>query len=344
MSEPSPLSKYASSGAMVYYGLVLPAVLLEVIFSVAVASTPGDLVTRAGSYGGVILAAAELLPLVVLSLSAWAVFTFRPSILVTLLVACFFLAVSVTNGITILAFSLDLGDAVVLVVAATFLALAGFSYARGIVLLGGRRADVKSSGPLGYSVLGVALDTAVPIVSALALVLVVEGVVAALNVQATHLPQPLSTLATLYLQTRIGVVFTTLFVAGAAIWVMRQFIEPVILHFTLSASDARRELLSEIEPTTKSVRKVARYRPSPGFAWAFLTIAYCLGIFAALAIFVPRAELYHDLVATIDLHPPAPSPLERLLESSFQSAIVWANIHYAQSQDYLRDIIRLLWG
>lgn len=337
------LSKYVSGSVLVYYALVLPAVVLELVFSVGIASAPGGLLSG-GPYSGAVLTVTRVLPLVMLVVSAWAVFSFRPSLLVALLVAAFFVAVSVTNGVSLFGASLALGEVVVLVVASTFLALVGFAYARGMRLLGGRRPDVRSNGPLAYNVLGVALDSAVPILAALALVLVVGAVVGALGVEASRLPDPLSTLASLYLQSRIGTVFTTLLVAGGAVWVMRQFVEPVVLHFTLNPADARKELLVEIEPTTKSVRKIARYRPSRGFAWGFLAVAYCAGIFAALALFLPRAELYHDLAAALDLHPPPPSATERVLESAFQNAVVWTNIHYAQSQAYIRDIIRLLWG
>lgn len=231
-----------------------------------------------------------------------------------------------------------------MVVVATFLALAGFNYARGVKLLGGRRPDVTSSGPLGYNALGLALESVFPLAAALAMVVLVEIVVGDLGAQAARLPAPLSELASLYLQSRIGIVFTTLFVAGAAIWVMRQFLEPVILHFTLNAADAKKELLAEIEPTTRSVRKVARYRPSRGLAWALLTVAYCAGLIGALGIFLPRGEFSHDLIATVDLHPPSPTLAEALLQNSIQNALVRINILYAQSQDYIREIIQLLWG
>jgi hypothetical protein len=340
----SMVSKYATRGAMIYYALMLPAIVVEVVFSVAIASTAADLPAQAASNGALVAAAVQLLPWALLVGSVYAVFSFRPSLLVALLVASLVVAVSVANGIAFLGIPLDLGAAVVLVVAATFLSLAGFNYSRGVKLLGGRRPDIASSGPLGYNLLGIAIDTAVPVVAALALVVLVETVVGDLGAEAARLPPPLSELALLYLQTRIGLVFATLFVAGAAIWVMRQFVEPLILHLTLNAADARKELLAEIEPTTKTVRKVARYRPSAGFAWGLLAVAYCAGLVATLAIFLPRGQFSRDLLATLNLRPPSPTPLEVLLQSTIQNALVRTNILFAQSQDYIRELIRLLWG
>ena len=336
------LSKFATKGALFYYALVLPAIVAELVFSVAVASSSGNLITQASS--GAVASGVQLLPWALLAASLYAVYSFRPSLLVTMLIASFFLAASIANGVSFLGVPLDLEDAVVLVIAAAFLALAGFTYGRGLKLLGGRRVDITSSGPVGYNALGLALDTAVPVAAAIGLVVLVEAVVGDLGAQAARLPAPLSELATLYLQTRIGLVFTTLFVAGAAIWAMRQFLEPLILYFTLNAADAKRELLGEIEPTTKSVRKISQYRPSKGLAWGFLTIAYCAGVFAAIAIFLPRGQLSRDLLAIFNLQAPSPAPAEVLVQSSIQNAVVWVDIHFAQAQDYIREGIRLLWG
>jgi hypothetical protein len=341
---PSFASKYLTRGAMIYCVLVLPALISEVAFSIAIVSTPNDLLTQAAPGGSAVAALVQLVPWLLLAASVYAIFSLRPSLLVTLLITSFFVAASVANGIAFLGAQLDLGDTVIVVVASTFLALAGFSYARDIKLLAGRRPDVTSSGPLGYNALGVVLESAFPILAALALVLLVDTLVGDLGSQAAHLPAPLSALASLYLQSRIGLVFTTLFVAGSVIWVMRQFLEPVILHFTLNAADAKKELLSEIEPTTRSVRKIARYRPSGGFAWGLLTAAYCVGLIAALALFLPRGEFSRDLLAAFDLHAPTPSPAEALVQGSFQSAVVRINILYAQSQDFIREVIQLLWG
>lgn len=338
------LSRYATKGALIYYALVLPAIILEAVFSVATATTPGGLVAQAAPYGAAVFAATQLLPWAIIMASVYAVFSFRPSALVALLVASFFVAVSVASEVSLFGAPLNLEASVVLVVISTFLALVGFNYARGLKLLGGRRPDVTSSGPLAYGVLGLALESAVPVAAAVALVILVEAVVSALVVQSALLPQPLSTLASLYLKARIGLVFTTLFVAGAMIWVLRQFLEPVILHFTLSGEDARKELLSEIEPTTKSVRKVMRYRPSGGLAWAILAVAYCAGIVAVLAYFLPQGQLSRDLFAGLNLHAPPPNPFELLLQNSMKNTLVRVDILFAQSQDYIREIIQLLWG
>jgi len=340
----SAIARFTTRDALFYYALVLPAFVAEAVFTVSIASTPGDLISLNSSFGPLFADLAQILPVVFLGLSAYAVFSFRLSLLVTLLIASFLVAMSVANGMSILGVGLNLEATVILVVAATFLALAAFNYSRSVKLMGERLPEVNSAGSAGYNVVSIALESLVPFGAAVGLVLLVEAIVAAVGVQASHLPQPLSTLTSLYLQTRVGLVFTTLFVAGAAIWVIRQSIEPVILHFTLKASDAKKELLGEIEPTTKSVRKMIRYRPSGGIAWGAIAIAYSAGIAISLAYFLPHGQFLRDLSSVLSLRPPAPSNTELLLDNAFQNGIVKADILFAQSQDYIREIIRLVWG
>ncbi len=342
-STPSSFSRYATKDALVYYLLSLPAFAAETMFALAITSAPGGLASQVGAEG-VLAQVAQLFPWLMLVLSICAVLVFRPSILVTLLVASFFLAASVTDTVAFLGAQLGLAETVFLVIASSFLALAGFNYARGLKLRGGREPKVTSSGAVGFQVVGVALESILPFAVALGLVALIEAVVAALGAQAARLPAPLSTIASLYLQARVGSVFTALFVAGAAIWVMRQSIEPVILHYTLNASDARKELLAEIEPTTKAVKKIARYRPSGGLSWSVMTVACCAALVAALAYILPIGQLSRDLLAALTLQAPPPTPLEAQFQHSVQNALVRADILYAQSQDVIREVITLLWG
>jgi hypothetical protein len=328
------LSKFATRDALVYYGLALPAIIAEAIFSVAITS----------SAAGFAPTLVRFLPWLILLASLYAVFTFRPSVLVALLVASFFVSTSISSTITFLGAQLGLANIVFLVIAASFLSLAGFNYARGLKLLGGRQANVTSSGPPGYQVLGIAVESALPLGAALALVALVEKVVGVLGVQAALLPAPLSALASLYLETRVGLVFTTLLVAGATIWLLRQVLEPIILHFTLTAGDAKKELLSEIEPTTKMVKKLLRYKPSRGLAWGVLGAVYCLGLVAALAALLPHAQFYNGLAAIFNPHVASPSRAEVLAQNSMANLTVRADIAFAQAEDFIRAIVRLLWG
>ncbi len=342
MAAPSPFSKYITRDALVYYLFSLPAVAAETVFAIAITSSP-DLASQVGPNGPVVLL-LQLLPWLVLLASAYAILTFSPSALVTLLVASFFIAVSMPSTIGFLGAPLDLADSVFLVIAASFLALVGFSYARGLKLLGDRKLRLTSSGSVGYQALGIALESVVPLAAALVLVALVEALVGAIGVQAARLPQPLSTLSSLYLQTRFGLVFTTLLVAGAMIWVLRQVLEPIILHFTLTTDDARKELLSEIEPTTKIVRKFLHYMPSGGLGWGVIGVAYCLGVIAALVVLVPPGQVLKDLAAVFNPQVASPSASDVFVRRSTENLVSRADIAFARLEEYIREIVRLLWG
>jgi hypothetical protein len=337
-------SRYASREAVVYYALVAPAIVTQTVFAAALASNPAGLVPQITEYGPLLPFAVQALPLLLLLLSVYAVLSFRPSVLVTLLVASFFVSTSASAQVELLGAPLNLGEAVAVVVLASFMALIGFSYARGLKLLGGRELRAESAGPPVYQALGLLLDFGFPIAASIALVAVVEAAVGAFGVQAARLPEPLSTLATLYVQTRVGLVFTTLLVAGAMIWILRQFVEPAILYFTLTYQDGVKELLSEVAPTTKKVAKLASYRATGGLSWGVLGVFYCIGIAVAVAVFLPPGETLRDLQSVFNLKPPAPSPLELALQRTLQNAVIRADILVQEGQDFARSLINLLWG
>ena len=342
----SLLSKYASKGALTYYALSLPAIVATVAFSSAISSNPSDLLAQAAPSGSAVAAAIQLLPLALVVGSLFALFTLRPSLLVTLFIASFFVAASVANGIAFLGSSSTSGTRSSWWWPRPSSPWPG-SATPGPQALGRAASQCHLFRPAAYNALGIALDSAVPLAAALVLVVLVETVVGDLGVQAADLPPPLATLATLaglYLQSRVGLVFTTLFVAGAAIWVMRQFLEPVILHFTLNSADAEmgaaRGDRADDEDGVEDLALPAVGRARLGLPHG----AYCAGLVAALAIFLPQGQFSHDLLAAFNLQAPSPTPVEVLLQSTIQNAIVRIDILYAQSQDYIRSMIRLLWG
>ena len=340
----SNLPKYASKEALVYYGLVAPAILTQTIFSVAIASNPAGLIPQIAQYGALAPLAVQAVPLVLLLLSFYAVVAFRPSFLVTLLVASFFVSTSAAAQVSLGGIPLNLGEAVSIVVLSSFLALIGFSYARGLKLRGGRELRAGSAGPMGFRVLGLLLDFGFPAAASVALVAVVEAAVGAFSAQAAKLPEPLSTLTSLYMQTRIGLVFTTLVVAGAIIWILRQVVEPGILYFTLTRQDGIKELHDEITPTTKKVRKLMSYRATGGLAWGALGVFYCTGVAIAIVMLLPPSEAYRNLEAVFNLRAPAPAPFELGFQRAAQQALIKADILIAQGQDLANTIFHLLWG
>src|SRR5439155_4334849 len=159
-----------------------------------------------------------------------------------------------------------------------------FNYARAAKVLGGRPALVESGGPLGYQVLSTSLELVLPLLAALALAVAVSAIVTTLTLQTKLLPEPLSTLSSLYLESRFGLVFVSIGVAGALIWAMRQVLEPIILYFTLTYEDGVKMALNEVEDIAKKLRRQARVRPASGRSWFAVSIV-CVVSVSSLSLF-----------------------------------------------------------
>ena len=150
-----------SRQALTYYLLCLPALVSEVLFSLAIASNP-QLVPQIASFGSEISLAIQIIPWIVTAISIYALISLRPSILIILLTVSFFAAASVTTNMTFFGYPFSLEAAVALVVVSTFTTLVGFNFSRGAKLLGGRKLVTKSSGPIGYQVLSLGIELVLP--------------------------------------------------------------------------------------------------------------------------------------------------------------------------------------
>src|SRR5437773_1145458 len=206
--------KYVSREAITYYALSLPAIALQLFFSSSVAANQGQFTPQVASFGPGITELVQLLPWGLLALSILAVVRFRPSALVTLLTASFFLAAAALGESGFFGTALGLTGSVSLVILATFMALIGFNYARAAKLLGGRPALVEGKGPLGYQLLSTSLELVLPLLAAVALAVGVSAIVTTLTLHTKLLPEPLSTLSSLYVESRFGLVFVSIGVAG----------------------------------------------------------------------------------------------------------------------------------
>lgn len=337
-------SRYASKAAVIYYSLTVPAIVSEVVFSAAIASNPAQIIPQILTWGPVALQLVQLLPWVVFIISLYAVLSFRPSTLIGLLTISFFISATVTSQMSLLGNTIDLSEAVALVVVSSFAALIGFNYSRAAKVSAGRELRVESKGPPGYQFLSVGLELLVPFLAALALVIFVSGVVATMKTQASLLPEPLSTLSSLYLKTRVGTVFTTVAVAGATIWILRELLEPLILYFTITREDAIKMAMSQVDDIAKKVKGDAAARPSGGLAWFAFTIVLGLGLIVSFALFFGPQRVYGDLLSVLGMGRPTSIPFDSNISSSARNLVNRVDVVEARAEDFIRTVIRLLWG
>jgi len=336
--------KFVSREAIIYYGLSLPAIAVQLFFSSSVAANPGQFTPQVASFGPGITELVQLLPWVLLALSVLAVVRFRPSALVTLLTASFFLAAAALGESGFFGTALGLTGSVSLVILASFMALIGFNYARAAKVLGGRPALLESGGPLGYQLLSTSLELVLPLLAALALAVGVSAIVTTLTLQTKLLPEPLSTLSSLYLESRFGLVFVSIGVAGALIWAMRQVLEPIILYFTLTYEDGVKMALNEVEDIAKKLRKQARVRPASGWSWLAVAIVTVISVLSLSLLVVSPEGVWVNLLSIFGLSPVQAAGGPGDLETAARNLVRTINSYVVQGQDIIRSVIRLLWG
>lgn len=334
-------TRYVNRQALTYYLLALPAIVLEAVFSLGIASNPQNaLSSGAGAFAPII----QYLPWVIVGLSFYALVAFRPSILVSLLTASFFISAITNSQAGALGVQGGFGLSVALVIVTTFSALIGFNYSRGAKVRSGRDLRIESRGPLGSQVVSTGFEFVLPLIITLAMVALVSGVVGAIKLQTQVLPEPLSTLSSLYLKTRFGLVFITIAVAGALIWATRQLLEPIILYFTITHHDAISLALDEVQDITKKVRKEARRKPSAGLSRLIFAILVGVGVVALAVQTLGGQAVYNDLMSVLSYHAPRPSSTESNLANAANNyASVFAG-YLNQGEQFLRTLFRILWG
>ncbi|MDG6995146.1 MAG: hypothetical protein JRN52_04410, partial [Nitrososphaerota archaeon] len=85
-------SRYYNRQAIIYYALVLPALVLELVFSAQIVSNPSEI-----GIAGLLLQIVQLVPFIMLALSLYAIIRFRPSLLAAFLSVSFFVFVIVVG-------------------------------------------------------------------------------------------------------------------------------------------------------------------------------------------------------------------------------------------------------
>lgn len=332
-------SKYFGRQAVIYYALVFPSLVLEVIFSAIIISNADQIAPRISSLEGVIAPLVELIPFVMLALSLYAIAKFRPSMLAAFLAISFFIYVIAGSlGPSVLIAS------TALVIITMFLSMIGFNHGRSVKLLSGKQARIESSGPIQPQVLSSILDIFFPFLAALIMVLAASGAVDLISAQAKSLPDPLSTLTTLYLNSQLGLVFTSILVAGVIIWSTRQLLEPVILYYTITRSDALSMALREIDDIVKNSRETANSKPASGKVWIAAAIICVIVIFALSTALEGWNGDLNDVASMLQLHPAVRTFVDSNIASRASLLVERIDSGYAFLENLLRTIVRILWG
>jgi len=329
--RPPLLGLYSSRQARIYFVLSAPALVLEFVFATGLVLSLGGV---AASVGGDLALAVGIVPWAVLIVAIFAFLRFRPSLLVATLAFSFFLYAVTGSQAGLLGTQGGFGLSAGLVIIGVFCALIGFSYSRGANLRAGRELKAESQGPVGFQVLGVGLEFGMPLFITLGVIALVSAIVGAANSEVNVLPQPLSTISSLYLSTRFGLASVVILVAGLAIWTTREVLEPVILYYTLTYDEAVDQALGEVDDVRKAIRREERVRWIPTVVWPEIALAVVLVLSAH---FLGSGTVLSEAKSVLSFHASSPSPNETNL-------VVRLDQLEAQMQYILNTIARMLWG
>jgi hypothetical protein len=322
---------YSSRQARIYFVLSAPALVLEFVFATGLVLNLGGVVA---SVGGDLALAVGIVPWVVLFVAIFAWLRFRPSLLVATLAFSFFLSAVTGSQAGLLGVQGGFGLSAGLVVIGVFCALIGFSYSRGASLRAGRDLRAESQGPIGFQVLGASLDFGIPLFITLGVIALVSAIVGAANSEVLVLPQPLSTISSLYLSTRMGLASVIILVAGLAIWTTREFLEPVILYYTLTYDEAIDQALGEVDDVRKAILRERKVKWIPTLVVSEIALVVVLVL---TAHFMGAGTVLSEAKSVLSFHASSPSPNETNL-------VVRADQLEAQIQYILNTIFRMLWG
>ncbi len=329
--------------ALLYYGLALPVIIAEFILynsylanSESVLAGFQNIIPPIGFLKTVTETLVALLPWVLIIATVFALISLRPSLMVTILTIFFLVLVSALGQV-------DFYLAAI-VVFSSFSSLIGFNYARAAKVLEGRKMTLESKGPLKFRFSGYAFDLGLPVASALGVMIIVWYIMDSIRAQVRILPPPLDTLGTLYLQSHVYLITTTLAVAAGAVWVIRELFEPVVLRYTLTRKDARELAFLQIQDSLGTVYlDLAKAKKPRSGRLPLIMYTSLLGLMLTI-LFVSGLSPVNYLLAALGLGTvqPARSELFALQLGNFIARLIDSSVYLIQA--VLRFIFRILWG
>jgi hypothetical protein len=337
----SRAAMFLTKDGTTYLFLTLPAFLIQATYSIALYSAT---IVDASSipppfsiipYNLII----RLIGVVALIVSLASIALFRPTLTMLTLGVSYFL-------ITLLPQTPATEPLILLI--PLFLLMISFNYGRTAQTVAGRKPIVSSTGPLHLKILSVTLSGVLPVAAAIVLVVTTSMVTGLAQSESAVLPYPLADLVRLYLHTRIGFVLLATAAAGILLWVIREFLEPAVLYYSLDGAGARQMLMEEYNYEKERLEKRFLKRKigspiqlkTPAQRW-IITAAVLASLL--LILFGPTPSMMAQRSGLASNIVPNTLNEETLLK------MVSTGTHYIDSkmlqvENLIRYFISLLWG
>lgn len=278
---------------------------------------------------------ALILPGLAIVSCFYGLLTFRPTSVVAT-VTVFYLVLTSIIG------TVDFYYAV-LVVGSCFTTLIGFNFSRAYKIQGHRRVISESQGPRKYQLVTLGFDILLPIGIVLCTIVLIVFMISVIKAQVNILPSPLGTLGTLYLESHLYLMLTTLTVAGAMVWILRQFFEPVLLRVTLTRQDAHQYALWELQSDMRRDYWHSVWRPRSGMRSLRLRMVI-LGSLIIIVILLIGPAGPSELLKIFGMASPGRDSFgytinynTKLVVRTFDHAVFWF-------EGILKILFKILWG
>jgi len=316
-----------------YLALNFPALIIQSTYSIAMYNAEKLGASRPLSLAVQLVGLAALISMVV------SVVTFRPTSTIFSLGISFFIVALLPRAPT--------PDPLVFI-SALILLLLSFNFGRSVRMTAGRTPEVYSRGPIHFRALSLSLNGILPIAASIGLVVLASIILETVKSGVTSLPYPLSDLILLYLDTRIGFVSFILLNAGILLWIIREFLEPAVLYYSLDQGMAGRFATERYEELKRDLeRKFLKHRLGIPLKPAKPSrVTLTLGLILLILILVLYGPTPQDIqVKSEGLLERIPLGLDgKTIIQSFSKLIEFVDSKTLSLENLIRYLIRILWG
>ena len=331
------------SSAITYYFLMGPSLIATLILTILYYANLDEMITAVqGSipFAAILDPVPTLLALIIPGLAVlvcfYALLSFRPAVAITSLTLFYLIVVSVTSIVD--------GFLAAFIVISAFTCLIGFNYSREVKVRAGRKTMITSTGPGKYVFATYGFDILLPIIVMLGTIGIIAYVMDVIQMQVNILPEPLGALGSLYLQSRLYLMLTTLSIAGAIVWMIRQFFEPILLRFTLTVKDAREYLMDHLSRDLGNIYWLRTWRPTLN-PRRIVYVDVLLGVFIMIVILTLGSGQGDELLKVLGLaSPQQPNLTGYYIDVDAKLIVRFWDQAIIVFQDVLRKIMKILWG
>lgn len=332
--------KFIQKDLFLYYVFASPATLVGIFFSVSLLTNRSSVI-YSFEVPLIGVAVATALEFFILGLISFSLIRRKVSILSILPILSFFLYMA-GYGMQVRVPPLTVALTMSVVLISTFCALASFKYSRASMLSKQGKVILRRDGPAGYAILNHMLDYVFPVTLVVLLAVTVAWLMGIIRQGLTKIPGPLSSLGAEYISTNIGQATFGVIILGAVLWISKQFVEPILLNYSLSKSQALDLLLSEDDMYQK-MRSKKELKLVSLRGWVLLSL-FTLALAIGVTVYLGGLEYTVSSLRSIFAGSSTTTNFDKLIHDDFNSIGDSITRFVIQGENLIRILFRILFG